>query len=238
MHRSVLRSRIRLLFSVGALLVVTGCATSSTVKQVDRLAAVDAENPRILVMTPDVKYFLLTASGLPEPHAEWTIAARSNFSDALKAYAGEHDVDIQEISADNPLGDVEIRYQKLYSAVGTTILTHHFGALSLPTKNKSFDWSLGPGVREIADKYDADYALFSYYRDYQASGGRIAFAIIAAAAGASVSTGGEGGFASLVDLNTGNIVWFNQVLAGVGELRDPDGARKTVDQLFKDLPGG
>lgn len=230
--------RIRLVISLCAIGFLAGCATSSSVKQVDRLAAVDADDPTILVMTPDVKYFLLTASGLPEPNAEWTSAARTNFTAALSDYAEERDVEIQVISDDNPLGDVEIQYQKLYSAVGTTILTHHFGMLPLPTKNKSFDWSLGPGISAIAEKYDADYALFSYYRDYQASGGRVAFAIIAAAAGAAVSTGSEGGFASLVDLKTGDIVWFNQVVAGAGELRDAKGARKTVDQLFKDLPEG
>ncbi len=233
-----LSTGLRLSFSVVTVAFLAGCATSSTVKQVDRLAAVDEDEPRILVMTPDVKYFLLTAAGLPEPHAEWTAAARRNFNSALSDYAAAQKVEIQMIDDDNPLGDVEIAYQKLYSAVGTTILTHHFGTLPLPTKQNSFDWSLGPGVSAIADKYDADYALFSYYRDYQASGGRVAFAIIAAVAGAAVSTGGEGGFASLVDLRTGDIVWFNQVLAGVGELRDPDGARTTVDQLFKDLPQG
>jgi hypothetical protein len=126
----------------------------------------------------------------------------------------------------------------LYSAVGISILLHHFGESKLPTKKGAFDWSLGPGVGAIGKQYGADYALFSYYRDYQASGGRVAFAILAAAVGVGVSTGGEGGFASLVDLRTGEIVWFNQVKAGTGELRDKEAARATIDVLFKDLPEG
>jgi len=80
--------------------------------------------------------------------------------------------------------------------------------------------------------------LFSYYRDYQASGGRVAFAILAGAVGVGVSVGSERGFASLVDLRTGEIVWFNQVIAGTGELRDKEAARATIDALFKDLPEG
>jgi hypothetical protein len=79
--------------------------------------------------------------------------------------------------------------------------------------------------------------LFVFYRDYQASGGRVAFAILAAAAGAGVSTGSEHGFASLVDLKTGDIVWFNVVRAGSGELRDKNGAAAAVSVLFKDIPG-
>ena len=94
----------------------------------------------------------------------------------------------------------------------------------------------GPGVAEIGKKYGADYALFSYYRDYQASGGRIAFAVLAAVAGVGMSTGAEQGFASLVDLKTGDIVWFKIVNAGVGELRDEQGAGAVVTNLFEDMP--
>jgi len=223
------------------LLVLTACVSSqsvSNVKQLDRLDAIEDDAPRILVMPPDIKYYLLTAAGLPQPHAEWTLAARRNFATALQNYADEHGTEIDLINDQDELSEDEIAYQKLYSAVGTSILIHHFGALPLPTKNRSFDWSLGPGVKSIGEAHGADYALFSYYRDYQASGGRIAFALLAAAAGVAMSMGSEGGFASLVDLRTGEIVWFNRVLAGAGELRDAEGARKTVDTLFRDLPEG
>lgn len=214
---------------------LAGCATTASIKQIDRLDAV-GENPIILIMAPDVKYFLLTAGGVAQPHAEWTEAARLNFSNSLQAYADERKLKTITLKEDDQLTDTEIAYQKLYSAVGTSILIHHFGAMKLPSKQGSFDWSLGPGVKAIAEKHGADYALFSYYRDHQASGGRVAFAVLAAIAGVGVSAGQEFGFASLVDLQSGNIVWFNKVAVGVGELREKDGARATVDALFKDLP--
>ena len=108
----------------------------------------------------------------------------------------------------------------------------------LPDNEWRFDWSLGSGVSEIGAKYDADYLLFVFYRDYQASGGRVAFSILAAAFGVAVGTGYEGGFASLVDLKTGDVVWFNTVAVGSGEMRDPNGARMAVEGLFKDIPTG
>ena len=89
---------------------------------------------------------------------------------------------------------------------------------------------------QIGDKYRADYALFVYYRDYQASGGRVALSFFAALMGVGVITGGEIGFASLIDLRNGEIVWFNNVAAGVGELREEENARAAVDNLFKNLP--
>ena len=53
-----------------------------------------------------------------------------------------------------------------------------------------------------------------------------------------MATGSEGGFASLIDLKTGDIVWFNVVMAGSGELRKEKGAVTAVNALFKDLPEG
>ncbi len=214
-----------------------GCAsTTQTVKQIDRLDAVDEEKPRLLIMTPDVKYYLLTAGGVPQPHGDWTDLGRRYFKEALTEFAESRGTTLVHLPETNEVDEAEVSYQKLYSAVGFTIIQNHFGMLKLPTKQGSFDWSLGPGVQEIGEKYDADYALFSFYRDYQASGGRVAFALLAAAAGAAVSTGSEQGFAALVDLDTGDIVWFNMVTAGTGELRDPAGAHATVEELFSDLP--
>ncbi len=230
------KSAVRLFGSVMAVIVLSGCVATPTVTQIDRLESV-GENPRILIMEPDISYFLLTTGGVPELHAEWTTAARRNFATALRDYADARGTEIVMIGDADELSQIEIDYSKLHSAVGLTILTNHIGAMKLPSKEGAFDWGLGPGVSEIGEKYNADYALFSYYRDYQASAGRIAFAVIAAlAAGAAASTGGESGFASLVDLKTGEVVWFNYVAAGTGELRDEDGAVKAVNNLFKDMP--
>ena len=219
---------------IAAFLLLSGCATTSNVQQIDQLESI-GEDPRIILMPPDIRYYLLTTSGLPEANEEWTEAAKANFSKALLDYADDIGADLKTISADNLTPD-EIKYETLHSAVGLTLMQHHFGYTPLPSKAGNFDWSLGPDISSIADNHAADYALFVYYRDYQASGGRVAFAILAAVAGASVGTGSEHGFASLVDLSTGDIVWFNMVNAGVGELRDADSARKTVDALFKDIP--
>ena len=215
-------------------LSIAGCATTGTVKQIDKLDTVD-ESANILVMTPDVKYYLLTASGVPELEPEWTESARLNFSRSLQDFATDNKVEIMTLPEDIQLSDVEISYQKLYSAVGSTVLSHHYGQVKLPTKKGVFDWGLGPGVSEIGDKYDAEYALFTYYREYKASGGRVALSFFAALAGVGLATGGEIGFASLIDLRSGDIVWFNKITTG-GELRDPQNARLTVDSLFKNIP--
>ncbi len=228
------RRLIRLSTLPISIALLSGCVVSSNVQQIDRLESV-GENPRIVMMPPDVKYYLLTASGVPEPNVEWTTAARENFHAAMTNYAASIGTDLVFVSKDS-LGENEIRYEALHSAVGSSLLNHHFGMMKLPSKNGKFDWSLGPEIASIGENHDADYALFVYYRDYQASGGRVAMAILAAAVGGAVATGSEHGFASLVDLKTGDIVWFNVVNAGAGELRDKDGAVTAVRALFKDIP--
>jgi hypothetical protein len=42
------------------------------------------------------------------------------------------------------------------------------------------------------------------------------------------------GFASLVDLETGDIVWFNRLARAHGDLRTPDAAAETVKALVSD----
>jgi hypothetical protein len=220
--------------TIAALLL--GACAPMNVKQVDRLSTV-RENPRILLMPPDIKYYLLTTGGVPEPNAEWTDAAQANFAEAVVNYAASIGTDLKVLDHDN-MSALEVEYEELHSAVGFTVLNNYFGYAKLPSKAGEFDWSLGPDISQLADEHDADYALFAYYRDYQASGGRVAFAILAAAAGAATSVGSESGFASLVDLRTGDVVWFNVVNAGSGELRDKDGAALAVNNLFRDLPTG
>lgn len=222
----------------GLLLTLTalgGCAVSANVKQIDQLDTVSGK-PTIVVMPPDIRYYLLTAGGVSEPNVEWTEAAQANFSTALRDYATANGSNIREIDRAN-MGEQDLEYESLHAVVGRTILIHHFGAFKLPSKGERFDWSLGPEVATIGKNHDADYALFVTYRDYQASGGRVAFSVLAAVAGVGVSTGSESGFASLVDLKSGDIVWFNVVGAGSGELRDVNGAAAAVKTLFKDLPG-
>jgi len=227
-------NRALLLILVPLFLVAGGCAAPARVKTIDRLDTV-GDNPRIVLMPPDIRYYLISAGGMAEPHAEWTSAARENFATATAEFAESIGTDLT-ILDDSNLSPTEIEYEQLHSAVGSTILANYFGYLTLPAKEGRFDWTLGPGVARIGEQHDADYALFVYYRDRQATGGRVAFALLAAAAGAYADMGSENGFASLVDLKTGDIVWFNVVTAGSGELRDKDGAARAVAQLFRDIP--
>jgi hypothetical protein len=126
----------------------------------------------------------------------------------------------------------------LHEAVGQTVLMTKVGGLKLPTKKDVFDWSLGPGVREIGGPLGADYALFVFAQGTYADTGRVVtMVVLAALFGAAVPLGNQVAFASLVDLHTGNILWFNLTVTGeVNDMTKESGAASLVKTLLKDIP--
>ena len=109
--------------------------------------------------------------------------------------------------------------------------------MRLPTKQQRLDWSLGSeSVQALRERTGADYALFTWIRDSYASTER-KLAILAMALMGSFMLGGEQvGYASLVDLRTGRIVWFNELSRMSGDLREPQAAAETVEALLKGFP--
>ena len=43
-------------------------------------------------------------------------------------------------------------------------------------------------------------------------------------------------FASLVDLKTGDIIWFNGFYRSFGDVRDLEGAKDTLNKIFEKFP--
>ncbi|MEA3299174.1 MAG: DUF4136 domain-containing protein [Pseudomonadota bacterium] len=219
-------------------LLIAGCATPTHVKKVDSLKG-DLSSARILLMPMDVELSILTAAGLLEPQAEWTGNAMGYMTKSLEgnfSRAG-YDIRVHDNNDEDPASDLA-QLRKLHEAVGLSVLTHHIGPLKLPTKKGGvFDWTLGTPAQQLKAAGAADYALFVFVRDSYSSGGRVALQIGMAILGAHVPGGQQLGFASLVDLNTGNVVWFNYLGRGTGDLRNQAAADKTVAALLDEFPG-
>jgi hypothetical protein len=225
----------RRLWAFTLALSLLGAVTNGNAQQIDNLQP-GVDSATIVLMPPDVRYYVLTAGGLRKQHAEWSRIATAQISKAMGAYLSSKDVNLRHVKR-SEFGDVELAYERLHRVVGMTITQerHDLGRFPRNKMRASHIWSLGPGVNEIGRQHNADYALFLHFRDYQASGGRVAFAILAAAAESYLQTGSEQGFASLVDLRTGNIVWFNAINEVAGEMRQENGAHDAIDQLFSEV---
>ena len=55
--------------------------------------------------------------------------------------------------------------------------------------------------------------------------------------GVGVGGGAQVGYASLVDLESGQVLWFNQLISVTGDLRDEKSAVASVDGLLTGFPG-
>ncbi len=233
------RECARILVVVGAGLLAAACAQTqvflSETEIPERTGAL-----RVLLMPPDVEVSEITAAGLTEPKADWTASAKTNVETALNAILAERDARLiryRSASGDSTIDDAHLQALKLHGAVGNTILLHKYiPNLALPTKKDKFDWSLGKGVTVLRDSFGADYALFVYFRDSFVSSGRVAVIVIGALFGVGIPGGQQVGFASLVDLQSGDVVWFNRLLSAGGDLRKPDLAHSASEDLLSKLP--
>lgn len=223
---------LKKLCALSALLVLAACATATPTTfsgQYER----PPEHSRVVVMTPNVQLAILSAAGIPEPREDWSTSGRDNLASSIAAHIQSQN---HTPSALDPSTAMEGRVGqiiRLHDAVGASLMQRGM----LPTQRDRFEWTLGEGVQELGTAHNADYALFIGANGSYASAGRVAMMIGLAAVGVGIPLGGQVAYASLVDLRTGNIIWFNTVVAAPGQdMRDPEGAQSLVRTLMKDAP--
>lgn len=223
-------------------LVVVASACSVASAQVPNLAPGFTGLPKgakVVMMPADIEIYSLSAGGVPEPRADWTEAAHRNFKSILARREGTLGVAMTQLAEKDADDFAEIA--ALHTAIARAIAVHHFGpsSLHLPTKDGKLDWSLGESTQALKKATGADYAVFSWVRDSHASAERQAamVAIAVLSLGRALPRGGnQTAYASLVELDTGRILWFNRFARDSGNLKDEDAAEETVETLFKSLP--
>ncbi len=234
MKRSIVRAMLRL----SILLAVT--VSIQVQAQSRNLAPGFTHRPlasKLVIVPADMELFSISAGGVQEPKADWTQAAQEHFKAGLaarKSLLGEQARELSEKDMDE-LAQVNA----LHGAVAESVFVHHMtgGIFKLPTKNDALDWSLGEAVKPLRDRTGADYALFFWVRDSYASAERKAAMVVMAVLGVGITGGSQIGYASLVDLRNGRVVWFNDLRRMSGDLREAQPALETVEALLKGFPG-
>lgn len=211
---------------------------------------------KLLVMRPDVTVGSMTTGGMVEPRADWTEQARTHIIAAMRAQQGLHGGQVKILDRRNQLAGVSedqvAELERLHMAVAQSIALHKYAGAYLPTKRgKGIEYTLGEGAVALGRKTGYEYALFMHAEDSVASTGRVALQVLGVA-GCFVgfcapNIGGQSQFAyaSLVDLRTGEVVWFNVVQAGsqvagisFGDMRTEKGAAQLVDRLLGRMKPG
>lgn len=227
-----------------AALLLAAC--TSTRQMADVEFTPPAGEYSLLVLRPNVSVGLLTASGLVEPREDWTEQARTNLIAALQqqqAGRGGRTVIASTFGEAGADASLSADLSELHGAVGQAIYLHKYSGLTLPTMEDRFDWTLGDQAVRLGRQTGYDYALFLHAEDQFSSSGRVALRVLGFAGcmiGVCVIPGGKTrmAYASLVDLGTGRIVWFNLLTSGVGDMRTPEGANDTISDLLAEMRPG
>jgi len=248
----VRKSRVAL--ALAATVALGGCV------QTEQFADVQFTPPqgdyRLLVLRPDVTVGALTTGGMVEPRAEWTEEARSNIIAALRAQQASRGGKLTIIEHRNALPGVPeqelANVERLNFVVDESIVEHKYLGDYLPTKRgRGLDWTLGQDAVRLGRQSGYDYALFLHAEDQVASKGRIALGLVGLAGcivgfcAPNIGGAEQLDYASLVDLKTGEVVWFNVVDAAsqvpgikFGDLRTPQGAAQMVERLLGRMKPG
>jgi hypothetical protein len=242
-----------LLPTVSLSLALAGCV------QTRQIADVEFAPPQgdysLIVMRPDVRVGAVTAGGMVEPRADWTEQARANLLRALAEQQAGRGGRTRILESRAALPGIEAQtvadLERLHNAVGSSIALHKYLGADLPTKRRrGIDWTLGEDAVRFGRATGMDYALFLHAEDSFASSGRAALQVLGLAGCiigfcAPVAGGGQSAYASLVDLRTGEVVWFNVLqtnsqLPGVkfGDIRTPEGAAQMVERLLGRMKAG
>ena len=211
---------------------------------------------KLLVMRPDVTVGSVTTGGLVEPRADWTETARAKLLTALRAQQAARGGNVLVLDRRDSLPGVDAEtiadLERLHYAVGSSIALHRYSGAYLPTKrNKGLDWTLGEDAVALGRRTGYDYALFLHAEDSFASDGRVVLQVLGAAGcfvgfcAPNIGGAGQFAYASLVDLRTGKVVWFNVVQTGsqiagikMGDLRTDEGAAQMVERLLGRMKPG
>lgn len=246
--------RLSTMVGLAASLALSACV--QTKQYADEQFTPPEGDYKLLVLRPDVTVGSLTTGGMVEPRAEWTDQARTNIVAALKAQQAARGGNVTIIDhrnqltgvAEQELADVE----RLNFVVDESIVDAKYAGNYLPTKRgRGLDWTLGADAVKLGQKTGYDYVLFLHAEDQVASTGRIALGVLGLAGcvvgfcAPNVGGAEQLDYASLVDLKTGQVVWFNVVDAAsqvpgisFGDLRTPEGAAQMVDRLLGRMKPG
>lgn len=229
----------RVVLAVSSSLLVVLSALAADASAAESLAPGFEELPktaRIVVMPVDAELFSMTAGGLLEPRADWTAAAQGHMQAALKGKTEK--LGLQTKMLDEAGADPFAEQIGLYAAVAESIALHHTGPKHwrLPSKHERLDWSFDDAMRPIAARTGARYGLFLRVRDSYASAERKAAMVALAVLGVGIRLGHQSGYATLVDLDTGRVLWFNHTERNKGDLREAKAAADSIDELLSDFP--
>jgi len=241
-------SSLRLAIALVSAVLITGCAMQST--SISKNVSQQPERAlphRILLAEPDIRVHEISTGGIVEKVDEWSDKASQEATKSLESLA--QSTNMFELVPPSRLTDAERatleQYGALYALVaGSANLAQHSPFDAWKKRAADFDYTVGPGLADVAKNEKLDAVVFLVGTDYISSSGRkaamVAGVLLAAFTGIVAVPASQPSFltAGVVDMHTGEVLWFStETRSGSGDLRDPAYVKTVVDDLFKTYPG-
>ena len=198
-----------------------------------------ASETKIVIIRPDIFVGEQSTGGIDRLNANWTETGREYLTAETNKFLISRGFAVKILQNLEDEGDsLLVEYRALFKLVSNAAIRNDlFPAKGLPTKKGKFNWSLGDGISKLSDLGDGgDYGLFLFSRDSYGLPGRKALEIIGLAKGLEAKPTPHIGYAGLVDLKTGDLVWLNVNVRLGGDVRKPDGAATRIEKLLAKFP--
>ena len=231
-----------------AIAMLGGCATQPGKTAVHESVAKSGQSmpKRILFLPADIRLHELSAGGVAEKVDAWTEAASANATRVVNQIASTRHpfeiVESPELSAEEKA--ILEEHIALYDTVaGSAYFARSSMFKAWQDRGKAFDYTLGPGLKALAERTNVDAALIVSGSDYISTGGRKAAmvmgALLGAVTGVVVMPGGGTSFVSVgvVDLRTGDLLWFGTDQSGSTNFQNEADLRNMIEGLFNTYPG-
>jgi len=170
-----LSNRVLVILLAVILLFTNGCAT--VVRTSSALPQRIQQNKTIAILPPGIEVYKFMVGDTRELIDEWTNETKRVVIDSLQTYFKQNtNFEIKLIQEDwlkQNAPDVWRDEKTLYQAVASSAYLHAFNfAEPFPTKRQVFDYTVGSEINQLARTCGADYLLFVYGFDHEATTGR------------------------------------------------------------------
>lgn len=183
---------------------------------------------KLLVLPVSVSIKEISAGGVVQEDPTWSKEGESAITLAVNRFFGK-----QEATSIQPmpeLTDEETELVHEHVLLYDVVASQAYIAANVPAYGWShlatdFHYSIGNGLRFLKQKSGADAALIVIGYDNISTGGRKAMVFMAALAGVGMPLGSSKVLVGVVDLEDGDILWFQHSFAqGNLDLRKPEDA--------------
>jgi len=228
-------------------LLTAGCATPRGSVNQNFGSNPDQPRPRrVLLVEPDIRLHEVSAGGVVEKVDEWSRQASANAVQSLQAAVQRQNL-FELLSASN-LTDTEKATLEQHAALYALVSSSAYGAQASPfeawrQRAATFDYTLGPGLKSVAERIRIDSVVFLVGTDYISTAGRKAamvFGILAAAlTGVVIAPAMAPAFMSVgvVDMESGDLVWYaTDMSIGSSDLRDAEVMKGLIDSMVQTYP--